>query len=216
MKLAIILILSIALRAQTPAGGCGEESGKAAAPPAKAFSDAAGISSDAAAGISSDAAGISRADAAKPASRSTVIPVLAQIRRSNGQRTISCWCGSVGAAALIAANKTQQVTILPGLTGGFRFDHILVQESTRFQDGPATLSVSAGRPEAAAELVPPFDLKSEAAPQNFWFDRPAPPTLIGTYALVLQFSAPSALGTGSASHFTSGAVNWEVCGYTVQ
>ena len=69
---------------------------------------------------------------------------------------------------------------------------------------------------AAAELVPPFELKSGTVPQNFWFDRPAPPTLIGTYALVLQFAAPSALGTGTASLFTSGTVNWEVCGYTVQ
>ena len=194
MKLSALFVLCIALPAQTPSG-CKETPGQGTATPPTGSSTQA---------------------AAKPAARGTARSILAQIRRPSPQRTVSCWCGSVGAAALTATDSTQQVTILPGMSGSFRFDHLLVQEATRFADGPATLAVSVGRPAAPAELIPPFSLKSYAAPQNFWFERPAPPTLIGTYDLILEFTASSALGTGKESNFTSGTVNWEVCGYTVQ
>jgi hypothetical protein len=117
-------------------------------------------------------------------------------------------------SALTSQSNSQEVPILTGLVGSFRFDHVLVQETARFvSDKVAGVVVGVGRAGSGADVVSPFPLKSDSAPGNFWYERPTPPQLSGTYDLVLNFKASSPLGDGTASNLDSGAVAWEVCGY---
>ena len=158
--------------------------------------------------------------AAKPAnSRLNVQPVLPQIqyRRPTGVPAVSCWCGTVGANALTSEGSSQEVPIITGLAGNFRFDHILIQETKQFSsDVVSSLAVAAGRPNVGEDLVPEFALKSQQAPQNYAYEVPEPPVLTGTYNLVLKFVGTSPLAIAGSSNFSSGAVNWEVCGRQVQ
>ena len=152
--------------------------------------------------------------------RTQSAPVLAQIQPRRPfavQPPIACVCGTVDASALTAAANAQEIPLLRGLSGNFRFEHVLVQEAKQFvATGVASLSVAVGRPGTGSELIPPFALMSALGPQNFWFDRPGPPQVTGTYDLIANFSAPSPLGNGAASNFTAGSVSWEICGYNVQ
>jgi len=123
----------------------------------------------------------------------------------------------VSAASLTAKSNSQEVSILTGLPGSFRFDHVLLQEMRRFvSDTVASLTVGVGRPNLGADVVSPFPLKSDAAPSSFWYERPAPPQLTGAYDLVLNFKGSAPLGDNAASKFNAGAVAWEVCGYNAQ
>jgi hypothetical protein len=129
----------------------------------------------------------------------------------------SCQCGTVSAAALTAKSNSQEVFIVTGLPGTFRFDHVLLQETRRFaSDSVASLAVGVGRPNQGADIVSPFPLKSDTAPSSFWYERPAPPQLTGAYDLVLNFKASAPLGDGAASNLSAGTVAWEVCGYNAQ
>jgi hypothetical protein len=104
--------------------------------------------------------------------------------------------------------------MLPGLTGSFRFDHVLVQETARFvSDSTGSLEVGVGRANLGADVVSPFPLKSEFAPDHVHYERPTPPQLNGVYDLVLNFKATGPLGDGAVSNFGSGTVTWEICGY---
>jgi hypothetical protein len=129
----------------------------------------------------------------------------------------SCQCGTVSAGSLTAKSNSQEVSILTGLPGSFRFDHVLLQETRQFaSDSVASLVVGVGRPNLGADIVSSFPLKSDSAPSNFWYERPAPPQLTGAYDLVLNFKASAPLGDSTASNFSAGTVAWEVCGYTAQ
>ena len=100
------------------------------------------------------------------------------------------------------------------MAGNFRFDHVLLQETTRFQpDNAGSLEVGVGRSNLGADVVPRFPLMSDSAPDSFGYWRPSPPQITGAYDLVLNFKASGPLGDGTASNFSSGAVTWEVCGY---
>ena len=143
-------------------------------------------------------------------------PVTAQIRerRPPPRPVNSCRCGTVGAGSLTAKSSVQEVPILKGLTGAFRFDHVLLRESKRFlSDSVGSLVVGVGRPNAGADVLLPVSLKSDSAPDNFSYERPVPPQRTGAYDLVLQFKASSTLGDGAASNFVNGTVSWEICGY---
>jgi hypothetical protein len=106
------------------------------------------------------------------------------------------------------------VPILSGLTGGFRFDHVLLRETRRFSsDTVASLTVGVGRPNGKSDVLSPFSLKSDSAPDNFSYERPVPPQRTGAYDLVLHFKASSSLGDGAVSNFSNGTVSWEICGY---
>ncbi len=116
--------------------------------------------------------------------------------------------------SLTAKSNVQEVPILSGLTGSFRFDHVLVRETRRFTStSVGSLVVGVGRPNGGADVLSPFALKSDSAPDNFSYERPAPPQRTGAYDLVLQFKASSTLGDGAASNLSAGAVSWEICGY---
>ncbi|MEO8596821.1 MAG: hypothetical protein ABI759_26110 [Candidatus Solibacter sp.] len=134
------------------------------------------------------------------------------------QRQVECASGTVPYSALTAAGTTQEITIQTGIPGNVRWDQVLISESTQFAGTPA-LSVSMGRPgtnnniEMSGVAMP---LKSSGGDASYWSTRPIPPQVIGTYSVVLNFSANSNLGNGSASNFTAGAVTWEVCGYAAR
>ena len=132
--------------------------------------------------------GSSSAAAAKaipPGGRSSVAAKdeAAQIQRPRPAPTRpapSCQCGIVSAGSLTAKSNAQEVSsILTGLPGTFRFDHVLLQETRRFaSDTIASLVVGVGRPNLEGDIVSTFPLKSDSAPSNFWYERPAPPNLL--------------------------------------
>ena len=137
-----------------------------------------------------------------------------QMRRPPVRSSFPCWCGIVGASSLTARSNSQDVPILTGIAGSFRFDHVLLQETTRFQsDSAGTLEVGVGRSNMGADVVPRIPLKSDSAPNSVWNWRPDPPQITGAYDLALNFKATGPLGDGAASNFGAGAVAWEVCGY---
>jgi hypothetical protein len=162
-----------------------------------------------------------KADASAPkGARSDLTNIAAQIRSRRPaptQSSSSCRCGAVGAGALTAPSISQEVPILTGLSGTFRFDHVMVQETGRFSsDSVADLAVGVGRANSGTDVVSPFALKSDTAPNNVLYARPHPPRLTGAYDLVLNFKSSSPLGDGTVSNFSSGSVTWEVCGYNAQ
>ena len=152
--------------------------------------------------------------------RPDVTNVAAQIksrRPAPTQSASSCRCGTVGAGSLTAPSNSQEVLILTGLSGTFRFDHVLLREAVRFSsDTAGDLVVGVGRANSGTDVASPFALKSNTAPNNVLYERPHPPQLTGAYDLVLSFRASSPLGDGTVSNFTSGSVAWEVCGYNSQ
>ena len=162
-----------------------------------------------------------KADASSPkVAHRDVTNVAAQIkprRPAPTQSSSSCRCGIVGAASLTAPSISQEIPILTGLSGTFRFDHVMLQETGRFSsDSAGVLAVGVGRANSGADVVSPFPLKSDFAPNNVLYERPHPPQLTGAYDLVLNFKSSSPLGDGTVSNFSAGAVTWEVCGYNAQ
>jgi len=168
--------------------------------------------------------GSSSAAAAKaipPGAKSSVAAKgeAAQIQRrpAPSRPAPSCQCGTVSAGSLTAKSNSQQVSILTGLPGTFRFDHVLLQETRRFvSESVASLTAGVGRANREADIVSPLPLMSDSAPSNFWYERPNPPQLTGAYDLVLTFKASAPLGDGAASNLGAGTVAWEVCGYNAQ
>jgi hypothetical protein len=118
---------------------------------------------------------------------------------------------------LTAPSNSQEIPILTGIAGSFRFDHVLLQETRRFSSGSVSgIEVGVGRANLGTDVVPPFPLNNDDAADNFIYRRPNPPQLSGAYTLVLNFKASSPLGNGYTSNFTAGALTWEVCGYNAQ
>jgi hypothetical protein len=107
-----------------------------------------------------------------------------QLRRPPIRPLSSCRCGTVVADSLTARSISQEVLMLPGLAGSFRFDHVLVQEIGQFSsDSVSSLNVGVGRAHLEDDVVPRFPLKSDSAPDNFWYQRPNPPQVTGAYDL---------------------------------
>ncbi|MEO8595007.1 MAG: hypothetical protein ABI759_16935 [Candidatus Solibacter sp.] len=126
----------------------------------------------------------------------------------------SCRCGVVDAGALTAKSEAQEVPIVTGLAGSFRFDHVLLRETARFSDADkGKVSVGLGRANRGADVISPLPLGNATAPHFFWYERPAPPQIAGAYDLVLFFQAAFPLGDGTASNLKAGTVTWEVCGF---
>ena len=144
-----------------------------------------------------------------------VVAAQIQVRRPPaGRSTFPCWRGTVGASSLTARSNSQEVPILTGVAGSFRFDHVLLRETTRFSaDSADSLEVGVGRSNLGADVVPRMPLMSASAPDSFSYSRPNPPQITGAYDLVLNFKASGPLGDGTASNISSGVVTWEVCGY---
>ena len=138
---------------------------------------------------------------------------------SKSQRAVECSTGTIAYSALISAAQTQEVSILTGMTGKFRPVSVILQEATKFASSSITAaSASMGRTSVDTDFIPYLSIMSAAAPQNFYADRPGPPILgTGTYTLVVQVTSDGVhnLGTGAASNFSAGALNWEVCGYAM-
>jgi hypothetical protein len=216
--LLFMLVFAIAISAQSQSVPCGSSSTVAAGP----------ISSGTTTSSSADRAVMEpppKDPAAEPAGPSTkprphvgtVAPQIKLRRPAPTQPSSACRCGTLGASSLTAPSNSQEIPILTGLAGTFRFDHVLVQETTRFSsDSVVSLVVGVGRANFGADVVSPFPLKSDSAPYDFRYERPTPPQLTGAYDLVLNFKASSPLGDGDASHFSSGTLTWEVCGSNAQ
>jgi hypothetical protein len=115
---------------------------------------------------------------------------------------------------LTAKSDSQEVPVLTALPGSFRFNHVLLRESTQFASTQSgTLRVAMGRPGNGADVVSPLTLRNPAV-NSSWYERPGPPQLTGAYDLVLFFQASFPLGDGTTSNLTAGTVTWEVCGFT--
>ena len=218
MKVTIYLLLFVAgAAAQSSGGGCGGSVVSAAS----VGSPAAGASSSMRLNVAAKNSGAESQPGSQPAQpRSQAGAVLPQIQPRRPfayQPSISCACGTVDASLLTSSSTYQEVPVLKGIGGSYRFEHVLIQEAKQFvYTGVTTLNVAMGRPGSGGELIPAFPLMSAAAPQNFWFDRPAPPQIAGTYDLAVGFTAALPLGNGIVSNFRLGSVAWEVCGYNVQ
>jgi hypothetical protein len=208
MKLLLcMLLLAITVSAQSQSVPCGSSSTVAASPvPSRRTSPAA---------AKAEREPPFKDLAAKPSPVGGNVAAQIRLRRPPVIRSSSgCSCGTVGAGSLTAPSNSQEVPILTGLAGSFRFDHVLLRETTRFSsDSAGTLDVGVGRSNLGADVVPRIPLKSASAPDSFWYGRPNPPQITGAYDLVLNFKASGPLGDGAASNFSSGAVTWEVCGY---
>ena len=211
--LLLLPLLASAVDAQSQSVPCGSPpaAAAAAAPSRRPSSVAAkaGVAAPTEAPVAETAA-----QSANP--RAVTGGVAAQIRPRPApiQSSATCRCGTVAASSLTAPSVSQEVPILTALQGNFRFDHVLVQETTRFSSESAdSLVVGVGRASLGSDVVSPFALESNSAPNNFWYERPTPPQLTGSYDLVLNFKASSPLGDGNVSNFSAGVLTWEVCGY---
>jgi len=153
--------------------------------------------------------------AASPKTPSGTVPAQIQPRRPAPARsTFGCRCGAVDASTLTAKANSQEVPVLTGLSGSFRFDHVLLRETVQFASAtPGTVSVSSGTAGNGKDVTSAFALRNPAAPDSLSYERPGPPRLTGAYDLVLLFQASFALGDGNASNFNGGTVTWEVCGF---
>ena len=203
--LSCVLLLAVGAFAQSVSTPCGTASNSAA----EAVSS--GRTQPVAAKAQASPAGQS-------AQHTTNVALQIQLNRTTpGLPSPSCRCGTVDARSLSAKANSQEIPILTGLAGGYRFDHILVRETAKFTSSSVTkLSVGVGRANLGADVISPFPLMSAYAPNNYWSDRPVPPQLSGAYDLVLYFEATSALGDGTASNLGAGTVAWEICGYNVR
>jgi hypothetical protein len=215
--LLFMLLFAIAVSAQSQSVQCGSPPAVAAdpIPPGRTSPVAARA---AVAPPPKDPATEPAGQSEKPRSDVGNVAAQIQLRRPVPIRpSFSCRCGTVGAGSLTARSNSQEVLVLTGLAGSFRFDHVMVQETRQFSsDSVSSLVVGVGRANLGADIVSAFPLKSVSAPYNFWYERPTPPQLTGAYDLVLNFKASSPLGDGAASNFSSGALTWEVCGYNAQ
>src|ERR1035438_9313205 len=106
-----------------------------------------------------------------------VVAAQIQVRRPPaGRSTFPCWRGTVRASSLTARSNSQEVPILTGVAGSFRFDHVLLQETTRFSsDSAGSLEVGVGRSNLGADVVPRIQIMSASAPDSFSYSRPNPP-----------------------------------------
>jgi hypothetical protein len=71
-------------------------------------------------------------ESAKPHPAVGNVAAQIRLRRPAAPGSSSCRCGTVLAGSLIARSNAQEVSILAGLAGSFRFDHVLIQEISRF------------------------------------------------------------------------------------
>ncbi|MGD0777203.1 MAG: hypothetical protein ABSC05_30660 [Candidatus Solibacter sp.] len=212
--LLLLLLLAGFSAAQSQPSPCGSPSAAAAAPiPSGRPSSVAAKA--AAASPLQDAAVEPAGQSANPRPAAGAVAAQIQPRRpAPTQLSVSCRCGTVAAMSLTAPSASQEVPILTALAGNFRFDHVLVQETTRFaSDSAGSLVVGVARASFPPDVLSPFALESPSAPYNFSYERPSPPQITGAYDLVLNFKASGPLGDGNVSNFSSGAVSWEVCGY---
>jgi hypothetical protein len=212
--LLLLLLLAGFSAAQSQPALCGSPSAAAAPVPSGRPSSVAAKAG--AASPLKDAAVEPDGQSANP--RPAAAAVAAQIHPRHPtptQFSVSCRCGTVAAMSLTAPSASQEVPILTALAGNFRFDHVLVQETSRFSpDSAGGLVVGVGRAGFPPDVLSPFALESPSAPYNFSYERPSPPQITGAYDLVLNFKAFAPLGDGNVSNFSSGALSWEVCGYS--
>lgn len=214
MKTLLLLLLLAGLSAaQSQPAPCGSPS--AAAPPIPSGRPSSVAAKPAAASPLKDAPAEPDGQSANPRLAAAAVAAQIQPRRPAPTHfSVSCRCGTVAAMSLTAPSASQEVPILTALAGNFRFDHVLVQETTRFaSDSAGSLVVGVGRAAFPPDVLSPFALESPSAPYNFSYQRPSPPQITGAYDLVLNFKASGPLGDGYVSNFSSGALSWEVCGY---
>jgi hypothetical protein len=120
-----------------------------------------------------------------------------------------CQTGKVISTQLPVGQKDFQIPISTVVSGDFRYDHVMVSETSRF-DTPS-ITVSMGRPansdELTGALVP---LGISNGDVNTWYARPVPPQIFGLYDVVLAFQTASPAGFSQAT----GILKWEICGYS--
>jgi hypothetical protein len=133
--------------------------------------------------------------------------------QGGGSGSITCDTGTINYTSF-GAVTSQEITVVTGAPGTYRYTSVVISESTQFGGGSSTgLTVSMGRPggndaELTGGVNIPLMISSGSA--NFQDFVPPPPILTGNYNLVLNFIGD---GTHLLNTFTSGAVIWEACHY---
>jgi hypothetical protein len=120
-----------------------------------------------------------------------------------------------GGTVAAAASNSQEIPIITGVPGKFRYGHVLLSETVQFTSGSVTLTkLSVGRGGATTndELLPQTPFMQSSGDAWFVVDRPQPPVLTGVYGLVLAIRTTG----GNVSALTAGTASYEVCGYAVQ
>jgi hypothetical protein len=143
-----------------------------------------------------------------------------QVARTCTTGTVSLLGGAwtfPGGTVAASASPSQEIVIISGLNGNQRYTHVLFAESTQFASSSVTVTkVSLGRSGSSTndELLPQTSFMVSSG--NAWFaeDHPQAPVLgvANTYNLAIAIRTTG----GPVSALTSGAVYYEVCGYTVQ
>lgn len=131
---------------------------------------------------------------------------------AGGGVTSPCTTGTISSANIAALSGTQnEITIQTAVSGDFRFEQILISETTKVTGAFTGLTVSMGRAGANNDELTgvAMPLMVSAGDANFWSARPSPPQLTGTYNVVLGFAATGA----NLSTIAAGALKWEICGY---
>jgi hypothetical protein len=109
---------------------------------------------------------------------------------------------------------SQEITIASGVAGTYRWDQVLLSETTQFT-GTTGLTASIGRAGTTtnAEMTgTQFPLMVSSGDTNYWSARPVPPQLTSTYNVVVNFTVTS----GNVNAATAGQLTWELCGYAAR
>lgn len=141
--------------------------------------------------------------------RQSATTLMGQSSSGNG---IVCNSG-VTSFSSFGAVTSQEITVLTGLPGSYRYTNVVISETTQFSGGSGTgLTVSMGRPGNDLELTggTTIPLMLSGGDINYQSYVPPPPQLTSTYSLVLSFVGD---GTHLLNTYTAGSVTWEVCHY---
>jgi hypothetical protein len=127
------------------------------------------------------------------------------------------WTYPGGTVAASSSSTTQEIPLFTGLLNGdIRYTHAIIGEQTQFTNGGSTSSakLGIGRPGSTTdtEMISNFFIMQSTGNSQIAFDRPQPPTINGSYDLVLTVNT---VGT-NVSGLTAGTAYVEICAYSIQ
>jgi hypothetical protein len=143
------------------------------------------------------------------------------------QRAIECAKGTVsisggtwtypGGTVAAASTTSQDIPIITGLTGDQRYTSVLISEATIFASASLTgTKISVGRSGNSTndEMLPQTPFMQSSG--NNWFAEDVPQAPVLGSGNTYNISIGVRTIGGNVSALTSGAVNYEICGYKAQ